>query len=82
MGANQSGSRGAQGAQQGTQQPRVSLIAETPQQWQYMQQFDCTPTVLNEYGAQGWRLVGPPVIAQTTFGTSGKLLYVFERPVR
>lgn len=81
MGANQNTGQGTQGAQQGAQQPRVSLVAETQQQWQYMQQFDQTPDQLTYWGMQGWRLVGPPVIAQTTLGTSGKLLYVFERPI-
>jgi len=27
-------------------------------------------------------LVGPPIIASMSLGTSGKLLYVFERPVQ
>jgi len=65
-----------------TQRPRVSMIAEMPQQWQYRQEFDCTPEQLDSWGSQGWRLVGAPVVARTTLGTSGKLLYVFERPVQ
>jgi len=27
-------------------------------------------------------LTGPPVVANTTLGTSGKLLYVFKRPIQ
>jgi len=37
---------------------------------------------LNELGRDGWHLVGPPIIASMSLGTSGKLLYVFERPVQ
>ncbi len=68
--------------QDDARRPRISMIGQVPQKWQYAQQFDCSVARLNELGADGWRLVGPPVIAMTTLGTSGKLLYVFERPVQ
>jgi len=68
--------------QQDAQHPRISMVAEVQQQWEYLQEFDCKVARLGELGQQGWRLVGSPVVATTTLGTSGKLLYVFERPVR
>ncbi len=64
------------------QRPRISTVVEAPQKWAYWQEFDCQPPRLNELGQQGWRLVGPPVIASMSLGTSGQLLYVFERPVQ
>ena len=68
-------------SQTDAQRPRISMVAEVPQQWEYRQEVDCTPTELTKWGHQGWRLVGPPV-ARATLGTSGRLLYVFERPVQ
>ncbi len=68
--------------QDDVRRPRISMVAEVPQKWAYWQEFDCKPPRLNELGQQGWRLVGPPVIAMTTLGTSGKLLYVFEQPIQ
>jgi len=62
--------------------PRISMVIQAPQQWQYGQQFDCTVARLNELGKEGWELVGPPTITRTTLGTSGQLLYVFKRPVQ
>ncbi len=64
------------------QRPRISMVVEAPQKWEYRQEFDCTPTQLTGYGYEGWRLIGPPVIAKMSLGTSGRLLYVFERPVQ
>jgi hypothetical protein len=63
------------------QRPRISMVIDARQQWQYAQQFDCSVDRLNELGRDGWHLVGPPVIASISLGTSGKLLYVFERPM-
>ncbi len=63
------------------QRPRISMVIDARQQWQYAQQFDCSVDRLNELGRDGWHLVGPPVIASMSLGTSGKLLYVFERPM-
>ncbi len=62
--------------------PRISMIGQVQQKWEYWQEAECTPARLNQLGQQGWRLVGPPVVARVTLGTSGKLLYVFERPVQ
>ncbi len=64
------------------QRPRISMVVDAPQQWEYRQEFNCTPTELTKWGHQGWRLVGPPVIAKISLGSSGRLLYVFERPVQ
>jgi len=64
------------------QRPRISMVAEAAQKWEYRQEFNCTPTQLNQYGYEGWRLVGSPVIAKMSLGSSGRLLYVFERPLR
>jgi len=61
--------------------PRISMVAEAPQKWEYRQEANCTPDQLNYWGAQGWRLVGPPVIAKISLGSSGRLIYVFERPL-
>jgi len=63
------------------QTPKVSTVAYSQQQWQYRQEVDCTIDELNYWGAQGWRLVGTPV-SKTALGTSGQLIYVFERPVK
>ena len=68
--------------QDDVQRPRISMVGQVPQKWQYAQQFDCSVQRLNELGNDGWRLVGPPIIASMSLGTSGKLLYVFERPVQ
>ena len=65
-----------------TQRPRISMVVESPQKWAYWQEFNCQPARLNELGQEGWRLIGPPVIAKMSLGTSGRLLYVFERPVQ
>jgi len=63
------------------QRPRISMVVDARQQWQYAQQFDCSVDRLNELGRDGWHLVGPPVIAKMSLGSSGRLLYVFERPI-
>ncbi len=63
------------------QRPRISMVVEAPQKWEYRQEANCTPTQLNQYGYEGWRLVGPPTFAKISLGTSGRLLYVFERPL-
>ena len=68
--------------QDDARRPRISMIGQVPQKWQYAQEYGCSLARLQELGADGWRLVGPPVVAATTLGTSGKLLYVFERPVQ
>jgi hypothetical protein len=68
--------------QNSTPPPRISMVIQVPQQWQYAQQVDCTVARLNELGKDGWELTGPPVVANTTLGTSGKLLYVFKRPMQ
>jgi len=67
--------------QDDARRPRISMIGQVPQKWQYAQEFDCSIARLNQLGGEGWRLVGPPV-SRATLGTSGKLLYVFERPVQ
>ncbi len=67
--------------QNNAQSPRLSLVIQAPQQWQYAQQADCTVARLNELGRDGWELVGAPV-TQSVLGTSGRLLYVFKRPVQ
>ncbi len=67
--------------QDNTQRPRISMIGQVQQRWQYAQELNCTVARLNQLGNEGWRLVGPPV-TQSVLGTSGKLLYVFERPVQ
>ena len=64
-----------------TPTPRISQVIQVPQQWQYGQQFDCTVARLNELGKEGWELVGAPV-TQSVLGTSGRLLYVFKRPLQ
>jgi len=64
-----------------TPPPRISMVIQVPQQWQYAQQMDCTVARLNELGRDGWELVGPP-ITQSVLGTTGKLLYVFKRPMQ
>ncbi len=64
------------------QRPRISMVVEAPQKWAYWQEFNCQPPRLNELGQEGWRLIGPPVIAKMSLGSSGRLLYVFERPVQ
>ncbi len=64
------------------QRPRISMVVEAPQKWQYAQVFNCSLERLNELGNEGWHLVGPPVIAKMSLGTSGRLLYVFERPIQ
>ena len=64
------------------QRQRISMVVDAQQKWEYRQEFNCTPTDLTKWGHQGWRLVGPPVIAKMSLGTSGRLLYVFERPVQ
>jgi len=64
------------------QRPRISMVVEAPQRWQYAQVFNCSLERLNELGNEGWHLVGPPVIAKMSLGTSGRLLYVFERPIQ
>ncbi len=69
-------------SQTDAQRPRISMVAEAAQKWEYRQEFNCTPTQLNQYGYEGWRLVGSPVIAKMSLGSSGRLLYVFERPLR
>ncbi len=71
-----------QNQQNDTQRPRISMVIQAPQQWQYGQQFDCTVARLNELGKEGWELVGSPTITRTTLGTSGQLLYVFKRPMQ
>jgi len=63
------------------QRPRISMVAAVPQKWAYLQEFDCQPARLNALGQQGWHLVGPPIIASMSLGTSGRLLYVFEQPI-
>ncbi len=68
--------------QDDAQRPRISMVVDARQQWQYAQQFDCSVDRLNELGRDGWHLVGPPIIASMSLGTSGKLLYVFERPLQ
>ncbi len=68
--------------QNDAQRPRISMVIQAPQQWQYGQQFDCTVARLNELGKEGWELVGSPTIARTVLGSSGQLLYVFKRPVQ
>ncbi len=62
--------------------PRISMVVDAQQRWEYRQEANCTPTQLNQYGYEGWRLVGPPTFAKISLGTSGRLLYVFERPLR
>ncbi len=69
-------------SQTDAQRPRISMVAEAAQKWEYRQEFNCTPTQLNQYGYEGWQLVGSPVIAKMSLGSSGRLLYVFERPLR
>ncbi len=69
-------------AQDDAQRPRMSLVAAVPQQWQYAQEYRCSLDRLNQLGRDGWELTGPPVVANTTLGTSGKLLYVFKRPIQ
>ncbi len=64
------------------QRPRISMVVEAPQKWQYAQVFNCSLELLNELGNEGWHLVGAPVIAKMSLGSSGRLLYVFERPVQ
>ena len=64
-----------------TPPPRISMVIQVPQQWHYAQQMDCTVARLNELGRDGWELVGPP-ITQSVLGTTGKLLYVFKRPMQ
>jgi len=72
-----------QGQNQGqTRRAPVSVIAQTQQRWEYHQEDECSTARLNELGGDGWRLVGPPVIARMNLGSSGKLMYVFERPVK
>jgi hypothetical protein len=68
--------------QANAQRPRISMVVDAQQKWEYRQEFNCTPTDLTKWGHQGWRLVGPPVIAKMSLGSSGRLLYVFERPVQ
>ncbi len=68
--------------QNNPQRPRISMVVDAQQKWEYRQEFNCTPTDLTKWGHQGWRLVGPPVIAKMSLGTSGRLLYVFERPIQ
>jgi len=68
--------------QNDSQRPRISMVVDAQQKWEYRQEFNCTPTDLTKWGHQGWRLVGSPVIAKMSLGTSGRLLYVFERPVQ
>ncbi len=67
--------------QNNTPPPRISMVIQAPQQWQYAQQVDCTVARLNELGRDGWELVGPP-ITQSVLGTTGKFLYVFKRPMQ
>ena len=67
--------------QNNTAPPRISMVIQVPQQWQYAQQVDCTVARLNELGRDGWELVGPPT-TQSVLGTTGKLLYVFKRPMQ
>ncbi len=64
------------------QRPRISMVVDARQRWEYRQEANCTPTQLNQYGYEGWRLVGPPTFAKISLGTSGRLLYVFERPLQ
>ena len=68
--------------QSDAQRPRISMVVEAPQKWAYLQEFNCQPARLNELGQQGWRLIGPPVIASMSLGSSGRLLYVFEQPIQ
>ncbi len=68
-------------SQNDAQRPRISTVVEAPQKWQYAQVFNCSLERLNELGNDGWHLVGPPVIAKMSLGSSGRLLYVFERPL-
>ncbi len=68
--------------QPNAQRPRISMVVDAQQKWEYRQEANCTPDQLNYWGAQGWRLVGPPTIAKISLGSSGRLIYVFERPVQ
>jgi hypothetical protein len=77
MAANQNQNQ----AQDDAQRPRISLVAHVLQQWQYGQEFDCSLARLSQLGLEGWELVGSPV-TQAVLGTSGKLLYVFKRPIQ
>ncbi len=61
---------------------RISPVAQIRQQWEYHQEYGCATARLTALGRDGWHLVGPPVPTATIFGSTGKLLYVFERPVR
>ncbi len=63
------------------QRPRVSMVGQVPQQWEYWVEEGCTPARLNQLGRDGWRLMGPPV-CRTSLGTSGPFMYYFERPVQ
>jgi len=67
--------------QDDARRPRISMVAQMPQQWQYAQEFDCSMARLQELGKDGWELVGAPV-SHSVLGTSGKFLYVFKRPVQ
>ncbi len=67
---------------QANQTRPTSLVAQTQQQWEYWQEYECSATRLNALGKDGWRLVGSPVIPRIELGSGGKLLYIFERPVR
>jgi len=42
-----------QNQQNDAQHPRISMVIQAPQQWQYGQQFDCTVARLNELGKEG-----------------------------
>lgn len=57
----------------------VLVTAETMQRWEYLVRENLTEAQLNALGKQGWRLIGPPT-SRTSFGTSGALIYVCERP--
>ncbi len=63
------------------QRPRISMVGQVPQQWEYWLEEECTAARLNQLGRDGWRLVGPPT-ARMSLGTAGRFMYIFERPVR
>ncbi len=50
------------------------------QGWEYMGLESPSMDQINDAGRKGWRLVGPPT-SKIVFGSSGKMVYTFERPL-
>ncbi len=57
-----------------------TVALQAIQGWEYAQLINPTMDQINDAGRKGWRLVGSPT-SKIVFGSSGKMVYTFERPL-